>query len=189
MKILLEPEKAGKFSVYVRIPGWAENRPVPGDLYKYFDKSDDKPVLKVNGSLVGLNMEKGFARISRDWKKGDTIELYLPMPVRRAVANEAVKDDAGKVALERGPLVYCAEWPDNGGHALDLCLPDDVPLTPEFRADMLRGIVVLQGKTFAVKRNADGSIADKKEQSFLAIPYYAWAHRGPGEMAVWLARN
>lgn len=189
VKITVEPEKAGEFSVNVRIPGWAQNRPVPGDLYKYVDRSDEKAVLKVNGSPAGLNMDKGFAQIRRNWKKGDTIDLVLPMPVRRVVAQSMVKDDTGKVALERGPLVYCAEWPDNGGKVLNLALADNAQLKPEFRADMLKGIVVLKGKALAVTKNADGSIADKKEQDFLVIPYYAWAHRGPGEMAVWLIRN
>jgi hypothetical protein len=189
VKITVEPEKADEFSVNVRIPGWAQNRPVPGDLYKYVDRSDEKAVLKVNGSPAGLNMDKGFARIRRNWKKGDTIDLVLPMPVRRVVAQAMVKDDTGKVALERGPLVYCAEWPDNGGKILNLVLADNAQLKPEFRADMLKGIVVLKGKASAVTKNADGSIADKKEEDFLAIPYYAWAHRGPGEMAVWLSRK
>jgi DUF1680 family protein len=162
---------------------------VPGDLYKYVDRSDEIAVLKVNGSHVGLNMDKGFAQIRRNWRKGDTIDLVLPMPVRRVVARTMVKDDTGKVALERGPLVYCAEWPDNGGKVLNLALADNAQLKPEFQADMLKGIVVLKGKALAVTKNVDGSIADKKEQDFLAIPYYAWAHRGPGEMAVWLIRN
>jgi hypothetical protein len=111
------------------------------------------------------------------------------MPVRRVVANEAVKDNKGKVALERGPLVYCAEWPDNGGRVLNLRLADNAQIEPEFRADMLKGIVVLKGKALAVTKNADGSTGGQKEQDFLAIPYYAWAHRGPGEMAVWIVRQ
>lgn len=189
VKITVEPEKAGEFSVNVRIPGWAQNRPVPGDLYKYVDRNDEKAVLKVNESPAGLNMDKGFARIRRNWKKGDTIDLVLPMPVRRVVAQAMVKDDTGKVALERGPLVYCAEWPDNGGKVLNLALADNAQLKPEFRADMLKGIVVLKGKASAVTKNADGSAASIKDQDFLAIPYYAWAHRGPGEMAVWLSRK
>jgi hypothetical protein len=111
------------------------------------------------------------------------------MPVRRVVANEAVKDNKGKVALERGPLVYCAEWPDNGGRTLNLRLADNAQIEPEFRPDMLKGIVVLKGKALDVTKNADGSTGGQKEQDFLAIPYYAWAHRGPGEMAVWIARQ
>ncbi|MCX6577073.1 MAG: glycoside hydrolase family 127 protein [Candidatus Aminicenantes bacterium] len=189
VKMTLEPEKTGEFAVHIRIPGWAENRPVPGDLYQYLDKSDDKIMLRINGSSVALNMDKGFARVRRNWKKGDVIELALPMPVRRVVAIEAVKDNKGKVALERGPLVYCAEWPDNGGRALNLRLADNAQIEPEFRPDMLKGIVVLKGKALDVTKNADGSTGGQKEQDFLAIPYYAWAHRGPGEMAVWIARQ
>jgi uncharacterized protein len=93
------------------------------------------------------------------------------MRVRRVVASDAVEEDAGKVALERGPIVYCAEGADNGGRALNLKVPDRAPLTAEFRPDLLKGVVVIKG------------------QDLLAIPYYAWANRGVGEMAVWLARK
>jgi len=189
VKLVVEPERAGEFSVYVRIPGWAQNRPVPGDLYRYLDANAENVMLKVNGSPAPLNTERGFARIRRAWKKGDVIELGLPMPVRRVVAHESVKDDAGKVALERGPIVYCAEGKDNGGRALDLALADDAPLTPEFRPDMLKGVVVLKGRALALQKKPDGSIGGQAEQDFVAVPYYSWANRGPGEMAVWLLRK
>ncbi len=189
VRMTLEPEKAGEFAVNIRIPGWAQNRPVPEDLYRYLDKRNDHVILKVNGLPAELNMDKGFVRLRRNWKKGDVVDLILPMAVRRVVSHEAVKDNRGKVALERGPLVYCAEWPDNEGRVLDLRLADNAQFTPEFRPDMLKGIVVLKGKASAVNKNADGSVAGRKEQDFLAIPYYAWAHRGPGEMAVWIARQ
>jgi hypothetical protein len=189
VKITVEPEKASAFSVSIRIPGWAQNQPVPGDLYRYLDKSEEKANLKVNGAPLTLNPEKGLVRIRRNWKKGDVVELSLPMPVRRIVAHEAVKDDAGKVALERGPIVYCAEGVDNGGRVLDLVLPDEIQLRPEYRGDTLKGIVVVKGKALAVSNQADATGAGRKEQDFLAIPYYAWANRGEGEMAVWIPRK
>ena len=130
-----------------------------------------------------------IARIRRVWKKGDTIDVVFPLDPRRVVAHEAVKDDDGKVAVERGPIVYCAEGHDNGGGVLNLALPDDAPLISEWRPELLKGIVVLKGKALAAARNDDGSAAPPKEQPLVLIPYYAWAHRGPGEMAVWLPRK
>jgi len=189
MKISVEPEKPAEFAVYVRIPGWAMNKPVPSDLYKFLDNNDEKPTLKVNGSVVAFDMDKGYARIKRAWKKGDVIDLNLPMPVRRVVAHAAVKDDTGKVALQRGPIVFCAEGSDNGGLALNLILPDDAKISEEFRPDMLKGVVVLKGKALAAAKSADGKIVSTREQDFLAIPYYAWANRGASEMEVWFPRK
>jgi len=182
VKMTIEPERPAEFAVYVRIPGWARNRPVPSDLYQYMNSSNEEATLKVNGRPVALDIEKGFARIQRTWQRGDTIELELPMPVRRVVAHEKVEANVGKVAIERGPIVYCAEAVDNGGHVLDLVLPDDAPLETEFRQDMLGGVTVVTGTARALARNA----AAASERDFVAIPYYAWSHRGVGEMAVWL---
>jgi len=189
VKITVEPEKPAEFTVRVRIPGWAQNAPVPSDLYKFADTNSEKPTLKVNGAAGSLDMDKGYARVKRVWKKGDLIELYLPMPVRRIVAHEAVMDDAGKVALERGPIVFCAEGMDNGGRALNLVLPESAVLNAEFRPDLLKGIVVLKGKAAAMTKGTDGKSTSAKEQDFLAVPYYAWANRGRGEMAVWFLRK
>ena len=189
IKIMVDPEKPAEFSVYVRIPGWAKNQPVSSDLYKYLDKNYEKPTLEVNSAPVALDLDKGYARIKRTWKKGDVVELNLPMPIRRVVANEAVKEDVGRAALQRGPIVFCAEGADNGGKALNLILPDAAKISAEFRPDLLKGVVVLKGKALAALKAADGKIASTKEQDFLAIPYYAWANRGEGEMAVWLPRK
>ncbi|NQT79410.1 MAG: glycoside hydrolase family 127 protein, partial [Candidatus Aminicenantes bacterium] len=106
IKMTVDPEHPTKFAIFIRIPGWAQNQPVPSDLYRYKIKSEEKVSLEVNGDTVKLNMDKGFARIRRKWKKGDVIELSLPMPIRRVMCNEKVEDNRGRVALERGPVVY-----------------------------------------------------------------------------------
>jgi DUF1680 family protein len=188
VRIAVQPEKRAVLTVLVRVPGWARGEAVPGGLYRFAAAGSEKPVLKVNGKTAAMVLDKGFARITRNWKKGDVVELVLPMPARRVIAAEAAKDDAGKAALVRGPLVYCAEWPDNGGRVLNLILADDRPLRVEFRPDLLNGVAVITGNATAVATGPDGR-ASAKEQPFLAIPYYAWAHRGPGEMAVWLPRK
>ncbi len=189
VKITVEPERPGEFAVYVRIPGWARNQPVPSDLYRYMNESRKKPVLKVNGRKISLDMEKGYARIRRAWKRGDWIELNLPMPVRRVLAHDKIEADAGRVALERGPIVYCAESLDNGGHISDIVLPDNVRLRSQFRKDLLNGITIINGNATILSYGRDGKTLKKKRTKFTAIPYYAWAHRGKGEMAVWLARE
>jgi uncharacterized protein len=189
VKISLEPGRAGEFSVFVRMPGWAQNKPVPGDLYRQAQTCDQKIELEVNGRPVDINRDKGFARLRRAWKKGDTITIVFPMDPRRIAAHEALKDAAGKIAVERGPLVYCAEGLDNGGRVLNLQLPDTAALIPEWRPDLLKGVVIIKGKALASAKNADGSAGSRKEQDFLAIPYFAWSHRGTGEMAVWIPRK
>ena len=107
----------------IRIPGWAQNEAIPSDLYSYEKKSAQEVEIKVNGIPVNYQMEKGYAVISRKWKKNDKVEVNLPMDVRRVVANTNVPDDNGKVALQRGPIMYCAEWKDNNGLASNIIVP------------------------------------------------------------------
>lgn len=171
VRLELAPQAPTEFSLRLRLPGWAAGRPVPSDLYRYLDSGESRVRLSVNGEPVRAEVVDGFLDIRREWRAGDVVELTLPMPVRRVLAHDAVQADAGRVAVERGPLVYCAEAADNGGHALDLALADDAELTPQHRADLLGGVVALRG----------GGVT--------MIPYYAWSHRGPGEMAVWLRRG
>jgi len=189
VKIQVSPERSAKFTIAVRIPGWARNEPIPSDLYQYLSRRDEEPVFKVSGNATNVGTHKGYASLTRRWRKGDVIKLTLPMPVRRVLSHEKVADNVGKVALQRGPIVYCAEWPDNNRHVLNLVLADDTKLTTEHRKDTLNGVTVIRGKAVALSHDDDGKSVSKKEQNFAAIPYYAWAHRGPGEMAVWLARD
>jgi len=172
----------------LRIPGWARDQAVPSDLYKFQDTAKEPVALKVNGSNASVELNQGYASVQRFWKQGDVIELHLPMPVRRVVANEKVTDDTGNVALQRGPLVYCVEWPDvKDGHVVNLLLPDDAPLSIEFRADLLGGVEVVNGQALSLRYADTHKKLEKEKVKFTAIPYYAWANRGRGEMAVWLA--
>ena len=185
VRITVDLEKPGPFTLHVRIPGWTQNTPLPGDLYRYMDQSPERASLKINGKPLELTLDKGFARVERTWKKGDVVDLNLPMPVRRVLAHEKVKNDEGLVALERGPIVYCAEWPDNNGLVSDLVLDMKAPLTAEMRSDLLSGVMVINGEATAYEAKGGKVISEK--QKLMLIPYYAWAHRGKGEMAVWLA--
>jgi hypothetical protein len=128
-------------------------------------------------------------RLARTWKAGDTIDLDLPMPVRRIVAHEKVADDAGRVALQRGPIVYAAEWPDHpGGRVRNLVLPDESRLTATFMPTLLNGVTVLRGRARALAANSRGGVTPA-DLPLIAIPYATWANRGPGEMIVWLPRT
>src|SRR6185436_13950407 len=112
----------------------------------------------------------------------------LPMPVRRVVAHDQVEADRNRVALQRGPIVYAAEWPDNpDGKVRNIVLPDANPLTSEFRADLLNGVQVVKGRAFGLALDEKGAL-QKTDQPFVAIPYSTWANRGRGQMIVWLAR-
>jgi DUF1680 family protein len=175
INITVSPDTPAVFSILLRIPGWACNQPVPGDLYSFMHGNSENATLKVNGKRIPITITKGYARIRRRWKQGDDITLDIPMPVRRILAHPKVTDNAGLVAVQRGPIVYCAEWKDNGGRALDLVLPDTAQLIAEHRKDMLGGVTVVSARF--------------GEEILTLIPYYAWAHRGPGEMAVWLGRK
>jgi DUF1680 family protein len=189
VRIALTPEKPRSFTVNVRIPGWAREQPVPGDLYRFADTPAPKPTLKVNGRAIPLTLTDGYASIARTWSAGDAIDLHLPMPVRRVVAHEKVEADRDRVALQRGPIVYAAEWPDNpDGKVRNIVLPDANAMTSEFRADLLNGVAVIKGRALGLAFDENGQIK-KADQPFVAIPYATWANRGRGQMAVWLART
>lgn len=188
IKLFLEPDRAREFGVCVRVPGWARNEPVPSDLYRYLTEGDSEIRLLVNGEPQEVQLHKGFAVLRRKWERGDEIELDLPMPVRRVLSHEAVEDNRGRVALERGPLVYCAEWPDNEADVRSLMIPDSAALTTEFRPDLLQGVVVISGEAHSRSIESQNP-TEAAPTRFTAIPYYAWAHRGIGEMAVWLQRK
>jgi hypothetical protein len=182
-------DQVAVLTLNIRIPGWARNEPVPSDLYRFLDRVDSPVVMTVNGTRVDTTLEKGYVQLSRQWRAGDTVEVVLPMPVRRVVANEKVEADRNRVALQRGPIVFTAEWPDNpGGRVRNLVVADDEPLRSEFRADLLGGVAVITGRAVAYA-TSDAGDRMTATQPFTAIPYFAWANRGPGEMAVWLART
>ncbi len=188
VKLSLGLEAPGPFELALRIPGWARGEAMPTDLYRFLDASDEKPSLKVNGEAVALEIRDGYARLRRDWRDGDSVELALPMSVRRVVANEAVAEDRGRVALQRGPVVYAVEGIDNGDRVFDLVLPDAASLQAEFRADLLNGVVVISGNAIMITKSGSGK-AVETTRAFLSVPYYSWANRGPGQLLVWLPRT
>jgi hypothetical protein len=189
VNITVNPEKKRKFAINIRIPGWARNEPLPSDLYKFQKTSEEKPTLKINGKPAKIKLQNGFARIERKWKKGDTIDLNLPMPIRRVIAHENIIDDRGKAAIQRGPIVFCLEAADNEGEVLNLTIPDDAILKAQFRPNLLSGVITITGPATITKRTPEGKLIPTGKKTFTAIPYYAWAHRGKGQMTVWPSRT
>lgn len=187
VKFSINPENEKSFELALRIPGWLSEKPLPGNLYAFVAAPEKKFILKVNGKTTEPKTENGYAIISNRWKKGDVVTLSLPMEVRRVVANEKLAADNNKVALMRGPMVYCAEWPDyQDKHVLNLILANKNPLKSEFHPEILGGAVLLKGEAQSSVRVGD-SETKESNVTFTAIPYYAWANRGAGEMEVWFA--
>jgi uncharacterized protein len=184
LQFTINPSSSTFFHLLVRIPGWARNQAIPSTLYRFQQTSDAKPIIKVNGIAVNYNIENGYASINRTWNKNDRVEVLLPMEIRKVVANKKLADDIGKVALQRGPLIYCAEWIDNHGKTSNIILPANANFSSEYRADLLNGVTILKSEAPAVVIQPDDNISTIK-QSFTAIPYYSWANRGKGEMMVW----
>ncbi|QHT67520.1 glycoside hydrolase family 127 protein [Rhodocytophaga rosea] len=174
--LTLKPEKTGAFPLYVRIPGWAQNKPVPGELYTYTDKQKPTVMLLVNGKKMATTVKEGYLVLQQNWKPGDKVELDMSMPVRQVVCSDQVNENKGKVALEKGPLVYCVEGVDNGGKVSNIAISSNTAFSIEKKSSLINGITVIHGKT-------------ANQRGFMAIPYYAWSHRGPGEMAVWLLKK
>lgn len=177
IRIVVAPEAEQSFALCLRIPAWARSAEV-----------------RVNGQTVDIapRMDRGYARIERVWHNGDVVELSLPMPVERIEAHPAVRVNAGRVALQRGPLVYCLEEVDNGANLPDIVLPKDASLNTEYDENLLGGIVVIKAEglrrptdnwTNALYRPVE---SDAVPVSLTAVPYYAWGNRGPGEMLVWI---
>jgi hypothetical protein len=189
VKMTITPERSRQFAINVRVPGWAREEPVPGDLYDYADPAAPPATLAVNGQAVAMKLDKGYVTVNRTWRAGDLLELNLPMPVRRVAAHKDVAADRDRVALQRGPIVYAAEWTDNpNGKVRNLMIPDGNRLAAEFRKDLLNGTSVITGRSLGLSYDEKGQI-QKTEQAFTAIPYALWANRGRGEMLVWIPRN
>jgi DUF1680 family protein len=183
VSINISPEEESQFTLHLRIPGWAADQVTPGDLYSFATPEKDSILVEVNGQPINYTTEKGYALIDRKWKKGDVVTYSIPMSIRRVKASQQVADNAGKVALERGPMVYCLEGVDNDPQLMKLTLPDSALLQAAFTPEMLSGIVTISGNALLTE-------SQKSQQvKFTAIPYYAWNNRGANEMKVWMAEK
>lgn len=173
------------FTMNIRIPGWVRGNVLPSDLYTYADNQKPTYRVLVNGQEVKGELQKGYLCIDRKWKKGDVVEIHFDMLPRVVKANEKVEADRGRVAVERGPIVYCAEWPDNNFGVHNVLLNRQPQFEVVENPGLLYGINQLVTNAQSLSYDNAGKLATKDVKLTL-IPYYAWAHRGEGDMEVWL---
>jgi DUF1680 family protein len=185
--LAVNPATPTKFTLSLRIPEWTRGQPLPSDLYYYANAAPTGWHVRVNGIEVKVDLHDGYARLQRTWKPGDQVLLSLSMPVRRVLGNSKIAATEGKVALERGPVVYCLEGVDNNDHVFNAVLGGPETIEAVYHPELLGGVTVLDIE------NAEHLASDGKELQknvrLTAIPYYAWNNRGTSSMTVWLERG
>ena len=186
--ITVDKNKAGRFALKIRIPGWVRGQVVPGNLYSYSDGKRLGYSISVNGTPMEAELHDGYFTIDRQWKKGDKVDIHFDMEPRTVKANGKVEADRGRVAFERGPIVYCAEWPDNDFDVLGVLVNQNPDVKVVERPELLYGLNQLVTDAQTLKFGNDGRLSASDVRLTL-IPYYAWCHRGSGAMAVWLPQE
>ena len=175
----INKNSAGQFNLKVRIPGWVRGQVVPSDLYTYSDGKRLKYTVKVNGEAVQNELKDGYFCIDRRWKKGDKVEVHFDMEPRIVKANNKVEADRGRIAVERGPIVYCAEFPDNNFDIFSVFMNRNPKFEVVEKPDLLYGINQLKTGAQTLGYDDQGRLTTT-DVSLTLIPYYAWAHRGSG---------
>lgn len=185
--IQVTPEKPNTFQLKIRIPGWAQGDAFPGDLYSFESGEMGSVSIRLNGKAFPARVRQGYAEIERKWMPGDVVELVFPMSVHRVQANQLIEADAGRIALQRGPIVYCLEGKDQPDERiLNMLVNAEEDISTQFEPDLLGGVQTLTLNGALVERKTSPMDAELKPLRLKAIPYYAWANRGKDYMAVWL---
>lgn len=185
--ISVDPQKKATFTLRVRIPGWARQEAVPSDLYQFADRAALPIPIFINGKKADYKIEKGYAVFTRTWNKGDKVVLDLPMQVEKVLANDKVADDQGRFALQKGPIVYCLEGPDNVDKTVqNVMVAEQAKVNETFNSNLFNGVMMLTANGSSTSRQLNTDVLLKKEQEVKAIPYYSWNNRGAGEMEVWI---
>ena len=186
IQITLNPSVSNSFRVLLRKPGWASNTVVPGNLYTFASFNGLQPTLLVNGKPASVTEENGYYIIQRQWKKNDIISYQIPMEIKRVISNDAIKTNQNRMALERGPLVYCVEGADNDGKAYNILLPTNTNIE-ELPMNVLQEKVIGLSTTVpTVQIGSDGKSISTIQKKIVAIPYYTWCNRGSNQMQVWI---
>ena len=186
--LTIDENRAGEFTLKIRVPGWVRGEVVPSDLYMFSNAAQASYSIAVNGETVHRPLDNGYLPISRKWKKGDRVQIHFDMPVRTVIANDAVAADRGRVSIERGPLVYCTEHPDNAYNLNSVLVGRRPQFTIGSAAIANTPVTTLQTEAQVLNYNTAGQL-EVSEACLTLIPYYAWAHRGRGQMAVWLPQD
>jgi DUF1680 family protein len=186
IQIAVNPAAPANFRVLLRKPGWANNTVVPGNLYSFISFNGLQPSLLVNGKAVAVTEENGYYIIQRQWKKNDVISYQIPMEIKRVISSDAIKTNQFRMALERGPLVYCIEGADNDGKAYNVLMPTENKID-ELPMNILdEKIIGLSTMVPTVQIAADGKSIQTIYKKIVAIPYYTWCNRGSNQMQVWI---
>jgi DUF1680 family protein len=181
----ISPAREGRFTLHIRIPGWATNEAIPGGLYHFADSAAESYSLLINGDVPVTATRNGYATVTRRWKKGDRVELYLPMPVRSLVADDRVSEDKGRYAVQKGPLIFCLEWPDND-NIFNLFLDQKPVYTSGFDTALLDGTEVIRTRGYKAETDVKGNVTVVDTAELTLIPYHLWNNRGKGDMRVWI---
>ena len=181
ISLALQMAAPTEFTLRLRAPGWLDDAPFASDLYRFSSRTDDEPIgLVISGRRAQAQVDRGWITLTRQWMSGDRVELTLPMPARRVFAHDRIKDNVGKAALQRGPIVYSLEGVDNGGRVVEAVIPLNAQFTTVFQGELMGGVTVLKADL------REAALPMAATRVYTAIPYFAWANRGRGEMIVWI---
>lgn len=187
--LTLNPEKKADFGLRIRVPGWVEGTAVPGNLYHFENTKGAELAVSVNGKKVDYKMDRGYLVIDRVWQKGDKVSLTLPMDIKRVVSRPEVKSNIERVAIQRGPLVYCLEGTDNTGKVVNIVLPASAKLVAGEKTVLSEKVVSVQAEATVLTVSASGDNVQAVKKQITAVPYYVWNNRGAGQMLVWLPQR
>lgn len=188
--ILVSPEKKERFVLRVRYPGWVSGEAVPGGLYTYENaKQYSLTLLSINNQPVKYTIEKGYLVIDREWAPNDQVSISFPMDVRRVYSRSEVKANVERVALQRGPLIYCVEGTDNDGKALNIVLPKTAQVVTAQQQVLTENVVSLEADATVLSVMPGGENVQAVKKKIRAVPYYTWNNRGAGQMLVWLPQR
>jgi DUF1680 family protein len=178
--------KKERATLAFRLPGWMGNSPSSGGLYAFTDTTAGKAQLKVNGVAYAYKSENGYAIVEKEWKDGDKVTFEIPMDIMKVQSREELLQNKSRVALQRGPIVYCVEGEDNGGDAWNIVVPRSTVFQAESFSVLNEPVISLVANLPVTEPSADGSSLQTSVKKVRAIPYYAWCNRGSNAMQVWL---
>ena len=186
IKFTVHIPKKENAAIALRIPGWASNKAVPGDMYTFKNVGNERPSIKINGQIYDFEENNGYATINREWRDGDVIEYLLPMQTNKVIARSEVKQDRLRYALQRGPIIYCIEGADNDGDVWNLVAPIETNWKEQDYSILDEKVVSLVADLPVVKIDSALNKINTEHKTIRAIPYYTWCNRGSNPMQVWL---
>jgi len=186
VNVKVDPSKKLKSALHIRVPGWTGNETATGNLYAFLNPAKEEVKILVNGKPAAYTMDKGYAVIDREWKKGDQVQIDLPMEIRKVLSRQEVSENRGRLAIQRGPLVYCIEGADNDGKALNIVMTKETELSTTNSVVLNEPVVALTGEVIAANVAPDKMSLVVEKRKITAIPYYAWCNRGSNQMEVWI---